>query len=84
MKTAADVPAFVDALMVESPDVTAIGDVGYWIIAVDDPVANRRIEAIVAEFGPRDHLFADIIACLKAKGRELCLDRIEEPNQCQG
>lgn len=79
MKTAADVPDFVDALMAASPDVTAIGDVGYWIIALDDPAANKRIEAIVAEFGPRDHLFTDIIACLKAKGRELSLDRVEGP-----
>jgi len=78
LKTIADVPKLVDDLIAASTEVTAIGDIGYWIIALDDPEANTRIEKIVAEFGPRDHLFADIIACLNAKGRRLPI----EPHTC--
>ncbi len=69
LRTAADVPALVDALIAESPDVMAVGDHSYCVVDLDRPRANKRIEKILAEFGPRDHLFYEIIDCLKERGR---------------
>jgi len=70
LKTAADVPALVDALIAESPHVMALGDDSYFVIDLDNPEADQRIEQILEDFGPRDHLRFEIIDCLKAKGRE--------------
>lgn len=73
LKTPADVPALVDALIAESPEVTAVGDDSYCVIDLDRPEANARIEKILEDFGPRDHLFFEIIDCLKARGRNYTL-----------
>ncbi|KWV43846.1 hypothetical protein AS026_19440 [Rhizobium altiplani] len=72
LKTPADVPALVDALIAESPDVAAIGDDSYCVVDLDEEV-NARIQKILNDFGPRDHLFFDIIDRLKAKGRDYVL-----------
>lgn len=69
LKTAGDVPQLVDALIAASPDVAAVGDDMYCVIDLDRPDANKKIEAILDEFGPRDHLLLDIVACLKERGR---------------
>ncbi|CUX72358.1 MULTISPECIES: hypothetical protein [Agrobacterium] len=75
LKTAADVPQLVDALIDASPDIAAIGDDMFCVIDLDRPDANAKIEAILEEFGPRDHLLLDIVACLKNRGRFISLDR---------
>lgn len=75
LKTAADVPQLVDALIAASPDVCAIGDNMYCVIDLDRPHANALIEDILDAFGPRDHLLLDIVACLKARGRFITIER---------
>lgn len=68
-KTAADVPALVKALMDASPDIGAIGDVGYCVIDLDRPEASAEIDKILDDFGPRDHLYYEIIDCFRDNGR---------------
>lgn len=75
LKTAADVPQLVDALVAASPDVYAIGDENYCVIDLDRPEANAKIEAILEEFGPRDHLLLDIVECLRSRGRFVTVER---------
>jgi hypothetical protein len=76
LKTAADVPTLVDALIAESPEVMAVGDDSYVVVAAEDDEANRRIEQILNEFGPRDHLFKEIIAALQERGRDYYLNPV--------
>jgi len=47
----------------------ALGDHSYFAIDLDRPEASARIEQILDKFGPRDHLFYEIIECLRARGR---------------
>lgn len=75
LKTAADVPQLVDALIAASPDVSAVGDNMYCVIDLDRPDANDEIEAILEDFGPRDHLLLEIVACLKKRGRFVTIPR---------
>jgi hypothetical protein len=35
---------------------------------MDRPKANRKIERILQAFGPRDHLYSEIIRTLRSKG----------------
>ena len=69
LKTAADVDQLVDELVAASPDVMAVGHDSYCVIDLDRPKANRKIERILKKFGPTDHLFYQIIAALRARGR---------------
>lgn len=69
LKTAADVPQLVDDLIAASPDVMAVGHDNYCVIDLDRPEANARLEEILDAFGPRDHLFFEIIDDLRSKGR---------------
>lgn len=69
LKTAADVPALVKALMDASPDIGAIGDVGYCVIDLKRLEASAKIDRILDDFGPRDHLFYEIIDCFRERGR---------------
>lgn len=69
LKTATDVLQLVAELMAASPDVMAIGHDGYCVIDLDRPKASRKITRILETFGPRDHLYYEIIAELRANGR---------------
>jgi hypothetical protein len=69
LKTAADVPALVKALMDASPDIGAIGDVGYCVIDLKRQEASTKIDRILDDFGPRDHLHYEIIDCFREHGR---------------
>ncbi|WP_137136712.1 hypothetical protein [Rhizobium sp. FKY42] len=77
LKTTADVPKFVDDLIAASPDVSAIGDVGYCVIDLDGSEAAAKIAQILMDFGPRDHLYQEIIACFKDRGRYITIQEDE-------
>jgi hypothetical protein len=69
LKTAADVPALVKALMEASPDIGAVGHDSYCVIDLARPEADAKIEQILDDFGPRDHLYFEIIDCFRENGR---------------
>lgn len=74
LKAAADVPALVKALMDASPDIGAIGNVGYCVIDLKRPEASAKIDKILDDFGPRDHLYFEIIDCFREHGRCIEVD----------
>jgi hypothetical protein len=78
MKTSADVPQLVRDLIATSPDVITVGHRSYCVIDLDRPLASARIDEILEEFAPRDHLFNIIVAELWAQGRYLEVDEEQE------
>lgn len=77
IRTVADVPKFVDDLIAASSDVSAVGDNAYCIIDLDRPEAAAKIAQILKDFGPRDHLYKEIVTCLKARGRCIMIEGAE-------
>lgn len=56
------VAELVDRLIEVGCDIRAIGAVGYTLVdPLDDEEVAARVHAILEDFGPRDHLFEDII-----------------------
>ncbi|QCM13950.1 hypothetical protein CFBP6625_26285 (plasmid) [Agrobacterium tumefaciens] len=58
----------VDTLICAGCDIQAVGS-GYCLNEPDDELMLSVVNSILAAFGPRDHLVADIHACLRRKGR---------------
>lgn len=77
LKSATDVPALVRALMDASPDIGAIGNVGYCVIDLARPDASAKIDKILDDFGPRDHLYYEIIDCFRENGRVIEIELAE-------
>jgi len=69
------VAELVDRLIEVGCDIRAIGAVGYTLVdPLDDDEVAARVHAILEDFGPRDHLFEDIIAYLNTLGRVVPLE----------
>ena len=65
----------VDRLIEAGCDIRALGTVGYSLVdPLDDKEVSDRVHIILEDFGPRDHLFGDIIAYLNTIGRVLPLE----------
>lgn len=67
----------VDRLIEAGCDICALGTVGYSLAdPLDDKEVSDRVHDILEDFGPRDHLFGDIIAYLNTIGRVLPLETL--------
>lgn len=65
----------VDRLIEAGCDIRALGTLGYTLVdPLDDKEVSDRVHIILDDFGPRDHLFGDIVAYLNAIGRVLPLE----------
>ncbi|WP_138983495.1 hypothetical protein [Agrobacterium tumefaciens] len=65
----------VDKLIEAGCDIRAIGTLGYTLVdPLDDEEVSARVHTIIEEFGPRDHLFRDIIGYLNTLGRVVPLE----------
>jgi hypothetical protein len=65
----------VDKLIAAGCDICAIGTLGYTLVdPLDDQEVSDRVHAILEDFGPRDHLFPDIVAYLNALGRVIPIE----------
>lgn len=78
LKTATDVSGLVDDLIAASDQVAALGTLGYCVIDSTNPEADREVSRILDAFGPRDHLYREIINCLIEKGRQIDLDELAD------
>lgn len=58
----------VDTLICVGCDIQAVGS-GYCMNEPEDEPMLSVVHAILSAFGPRDHLVAEINACLRRKGR---------------
>lgn len=69
------VAELVDKLIEVGCEIRAIGAVGYTVVdPLDDEEVSARVHAVLEVFGPRDHLFGDIIAYLNTLGRVVPLE----------
>ncbi|WP_147401523.1 hypothetical protein [Agrobacterium sp. D14] len=65
----------MDKLIEVGCEIRAIGAVGYTVVdPLDDEEVSARVHAVLEDFGPRDHLFGDIIASLNTLGRVVPLE----------
>ncbi|AVH43699.1 hypothetical protein G6M16_021180 [Agrobacterium tumefaciens] len=68
----------VDRLIEAGCGIYALGTVGYSLAdPPDDKEVSDRVHDILEDFGPRDHLFGDIIAYLNTIGRVLPLETLD-------